>query len=378
MSDPRSGAPRWRHHLRRAGTTGGALIADAARWDHVEVDAVRLITAGVSLALPITAGLLGGDLAAGMVAALGALLVSTAGHQGTARECLADVRNTIVAGSAGVLIGMIAGGPRIWSSVVLIAVAVLVAVAGGIRPSAAKAGVQSTIFMILGASLDAGHVPIAQSLGYFALGACVGGLLTLIVFVVEYHVLHRHPLPEPAPARSWSEDLRAWRQRLSEPAGRQYPARLTSCMIVAEVLAHLVRGQHSYWILLTVVLCVQRDHLQALSRTVQRGLGTLLGVLAGALVLTTIPTWAMVVVIGVIGAARVYLKFANYTAYALVMTPMVVVFSGLGHTLSSGLLRERLVDTAIGCLISLVVGYLPWRRPWTATSEPEFAGPSMN
>ena len=107
---------------------------------------------------------------------------------------------------------------------------------------------------------------------------------------------------------------------------------------------------------------VQRDRRAGLSRTFQRGLGTALGVLVGGLLLGALPIWATVGIICIVGAARQYLKAANYTAYALVMTPLVAVLSGLGHQLSPSLLGERLIDTTIGCLISLVIGYAAWRR----------------
>ena len=84
------------------------------------------------------------------------------------------------------------------------------------------------------------------------------------------------------------------------------------------------------------------------------------------LLVNTIPIWAVVAVVGVVGAIRVHLKAANYAAYTLVMTPLVTVLTGLGEPVSAMLLRERLVDTVLGCLIALVVGYLIWGRVrWT-------------
>ena len=64
-----------------------------------------------------------------------------------------------------------------------------------------------------------------------------------------------------------------------------------------------------------------------LTRTFQRGLGTALGVVVGGLLLGALPIWATVGIICVVGAARQYLKAANYTAYALVMTPLVAVLA---------------------------------------------------
>ncbi|HET8970442.1 MAG TPA: FUSC family protein [Candidatus Nanopelagicales bacterium] len=181
-------------------------------------------------------------------------------------------------------------------------------------------------------------------------------------------MLHTQPDAATATAarRSWRADLHAWREQMTTLAGWHYPLRLGSCMVAAEILAHLQAGPHSYWILLTVVIVVQRDHTAALTRTLQRAVGTALGVLLGALLINATPIWATVALIAVIGAVRVHLKVANYAAYTLVMTPLVTVISGLGGPISSALLWERLIDTVLGCLISVLLGYLVWRRVrWT-------------
>ncbi|MCZ9881574.1 FUSC family protein [Arthrobacter sp. B2a2-09] len=362
MTDPLAAPPRWRHHLKRASSAGRDVIVDATRWKRVEISVVHVLTAGLSLGVPIVLGLVLGDIGAGMVAALGALLVSGSGHVGGLKSRSVDLLNTSLAGAGGAAAGMLSTGLQPWGSIVIVALAALATVFGGLRPSAAKASTQAIVFMIIGASLASSAVPIETLLWFFAAGALGGSLLTLLVFGVEYHLLGK-TAAEVAPARrSWHTDLAAWRRRLATLPGWQYTLRLASCMIVAQVVANLVRGPHSQWILLTVVLVVQRDHRAGLSRTFQRGLGTAMGVLVGGLLLGALPIWATVGIICVVGAARQYLKAANYTAYALVMTPLVAVLSGLGHQLSPSLLGERLIDTTIGCLISLIIGYAAWRR----------------
>jgi len=134
-----------------------------------------------------------------------------------------------------------------------------------------------------------------------------------------------------------------------------------ACMAVAAFFVNVLPGSHSTWVLLTVVIVVQPDRHDALTRTISRGLGTVLGVGVGILLLQSVPSWVVVAVVGVIAAVRGHLKTANYTAYSLVMTPLVLVLTSLGHGGSGEILVERVVDTALGCLISLVVGIALWR-----------------
>lgn len=364
MTNPLEAPPRWRHHLKRASDAGREVIVDAARWKQVEIDVVHLLTAGLSLAVPIILGIAFADIGAGMVAALGVLLVSGSGHVGGLKQRSTDLLNTSLAGTCGAAAGMMSGGIQPWSSILIIVLAALATTLGGIRPSAAKGTTQAVVFMIIGASLASSTAPFGSLIWYFVAGALGGSLLTLLVFAIDYHLLGKTAAAATA-RRSWHTDLGAWRRRMATYSGWQYTLRLASCVIVAQTVATLVRGPHSQWILLTVVLVVQRDHRAGLARTFQRGAGTALGVLVGGLLLGALPIWATVGVICVVGAARQYLKAANYTAYALVMTPLVAVLSGLGHQLSPALLGERLVDTTIGCLIALVIGYAAWRRPRT-------------
>jgi len=47
------------------------------------------------------------------------------------------------------------------------------------------------------------------------------------------------------------------------------------------------------------------------------------------------------------------------------MTPLITMLNELGHDISWAVLRERVLDTLIGCAIGLCVGYLPWRM-WSS------------
>ncbi|MFD3595267.1 FUSC family protein [Nocardia sp. NPDC058640] len=350
----------WRIVVRRGVAGSRDALSEVARWKTVEVDTLRLLAAGLSVALPVAIGELAGNLGAGMTAALGALLMSSSGQAGSARRRVIDLLNTLVVGFFGMLIGAWSAGLGAFaSSVVIVAVASMAVVLGGIRGSAAKVTTLAIVFMIIGASLGL-HIETRSLATYSVLGGLGAAILTMLTFAVTYHLLGKQAAAV-APSVPLADDLRQWAARLKTVAGWHYPARLISSMIVAELIAHQLHGTHSYWIVLTVALVVQRDHTSALTHSLQRGLGTALGVLLGGLFLASIPIWVMIAVIGAIAASRPYLRAANYTAYAMVMTPLVAVFTGLGATMTAGVLVERLLDTVIGCVISLTVGYALWR-----------------
>ncbi len=334
---------------------GRTTVRDSVRWKDAEADAVVLIGTGLSMALPLAVGVLTGYVAEGMLACLGALVVSSSAHEGSLGYRIVDIARTTAAGSCGVAFGIACshGIPP----VLTIVAAALAATLGGARRDWAKLTALAIAFMFVAVSLPPALPGVAE-VWWFAVGAATGGLITLIAVGFEIHVRGRPVTPAPH-ARALGADLAAWRGRLRTLRGWVYPLRLTSCLTVGFLAAQALHRPHSYWVMLTVALVVQRDHRAALSRTIERGLGTAIGVLVGSAVLAVPVTFA-VVAVGVIGAVRPYLKQANYTAYTIAMTPLVVILQGMGRPMPDVLLIDRLVDTAIGCGISLVFGLVIW------------------
>ncbi len=110
-----------------------------------------------------------------------------------------------------------------------------------------------------------------------------------------------------------------------------------------------------------MVIIVQRSFRSAIARAFQRAIGTFAGVLiATFLLLWFPPAWLLVMFIGVLSALRPFLRARNYTLYAAVMTPLIIIILQFGDTLSAAVIEYRLIDTVIGFLIALIVGYLIW------------------
>jgi uncharacterized membrane protein YccC len=333
----------------------------ATRWQRVEVDAFAMLAAGLAVALPVAVGMLLDRPAEGLVGSLGALMISSSGNVGRLADRGTELLLSGLVALAGVCAGKELGARSVESSTAIVLVAFVVIALGSLRPAGAKARVQFVVTMIIGSTLAAAPLTTALVAACFAAGAAFGAVLTLAAYGAGRLVLH---LPRPDPARTprpWRADAVAWRARMRTWAGWEYPARMGACMAVAAFFVNVLPGSHTTWVLLTVVIVVQPDRRDAVTRTISRGLGTALGVGVGILLLQSVPSWVVVAVVGLIAAVRGHLKAANYTAYSLVMTPLVLVLTSLGHGAAAEVLLERVVDTALGCVISLVVGIALWR-----------------
>jgi uncharacterized membrane protein YccC len=151
-------------------------------------------------------------------------------------------------------------------------------------------------------------------------------------------------------------------------AGRKtwvFAARLAVTLMVAETAVQLLPLTRSYWVLLTVAVVLKPDLGSVFARGVQRTLGTVVGVLIGAAVVTLVPEgpWLLVPVaffslLFPFGASR------NYGMLSTFITPLVLILIDFGGASLSGVAADRLLDTAIGAAIVFVVGYLLWPGTW--------------
>jgi hypothetical protein len=338
--------------------------ARLVRFQRIEVDATRLVLSGIALALPVTVGAATGHLADGLTAVMGALLISAAGHEGGWRARGVDLAASAAAGALAVWLGALVGRHGSLASLWIVLVAFGVALIGGIGTLEARIAANSTVFTVIGAHLGTGPDSPGHILLFVVLGMAAAAALTLGTHALSRllsPLLRRELEGPPGPEWPFRRSVPKWRAGLRTWHGWQYPVRLVTSMAVAEVVSHFRPGEHTYWIALTVSLVVLRDEAASPARALERGLGTTIGVLVGGGLIGVLPTWGIVALIGVIGAVRPYLKLANYTAYAAVMTPLITMLNELGNDISWAVLRERVADTLIGCVIGLCVGYLPWR-----------------
>ncbi|HVX44887.1 MAG TPA: FUSC family protein [Mycobacteriales bacterium] len=149
--------------------------------------------------------------------------------------------------------------------------------------------------------------------------------------------------------------------------------RVTVCVGAAEVVRQLEPSARSYWIALTVIIVLKPDFGSVFARAVQRGVGTVIGALFGALLLALVPHGpGLIACIAVLAAILPAASARHYGLFSAFLTPLVVLLIDLLDPEGWSLLSARLIDTAIGCGIVLVLGYLLWPETFRARIGPQF------
>jgi uncharacterized membrane protein YccC len=110
---------------------------------------------------------------------------------------------------------------------------------------------------------------------------------------------------------------------------RTFVLRLMACMGVAGVFSEVLALQRSYWVPLTVAIVLKPDYGSVFARALQRGIGTIVGAVAGAALLALIHGAWLLIPFGLLAALLPYGRNRNYGLLATFLTPLVVVLIDL-------------------------------------------------
>jgi len=154
---------------------------------------------------------------------------------------------------------------------------------------------------------------------------------------------------------------------------RIFTLRLMICMGAAGLVTEVLPLQRSYWVPLTVAIVLKPDYGSVFARALQRGIGTIVGAVAGAVLLVLVHGTWLLIPLAVLAALLPYGRSRNYGLFATLLTPLVVVLIDLLAPAGWRLAEERLLDTLIGCAIVLLVGFAPWPMAWYAHLPRQFA-----
>ncbi|WP_210485988.1 FUSC family membrane protein [Rufibacter aurantiacus] len=117
-------------------------------------------------------------------------------------------------------------------------------------------------------------------------------------------------------------------------------------------------GQHSYWVLLTVIFLIKPAFSLTKQRNKERIIGTVAGGVLGLLILYLVQdtrlqfAFMLVFMTGFYSVQRI-----NYMLSVTLMTPfMLILFSFLGGG-GMTIVQERIVDTVVGCAIAFAATY---------------------
>ncbi|MGW5880079.1 FUSC family protein [Nocardiopsis terrae] len=131
--------------------------------------------------------------------------------------------------------------------------------------------------------------------------------------------------------------------------------------------------EHYYWVALTTTAVLQGGNVVlTLNRSVQRSLGTLLGVLVGVALLTTdLPLAAVIVLAGLFQGGTQLVVGRNFFYASVLLTPMALLLSYTANPYPAAeLAGSRIIDTLVGAAFGMAGSLLLWRRA-SATRLPQ-------
>jgi hypothetical protein len=340
-----------------------SILVDILSWSNdMPLDKAQISASAGGMGVPVAFGAIFGNLSLGILMSFGAMFVIGVAADKTIHEQTNELLHIMLVGTAAVFTGSVIGGYGWLTGILIIIISFIMAITGSLSQFAAQATTRFMIITIIGIGLIESGLQLNPYLltFIFAIGFLFG--IGVVLITTYFFKSPKSSInSKPKIMISHTQRIKRWKSSLTHLSGWHYTIRITMSMIAAEIIIILFNLKFSYWVFLTIVLVLHRRFGTALKRTLQRGIGTIAGVLLGGLLLLyTLPPWVTVIVIGILAALRPYSKDHNYALYAMIMTPLVLIIVNQGETMNGLLLLNRLIDTLIGCIIDITLGYFVW------------------
>ncbi|MBC7418278.1 MAG: FUSC family protein, partial [Pedobacter sp.] len=138
----------------------------------------------------------------------------------------------------------------------------------------------------------------------------------------------------------------------------KHALRVTTVMVIGFCVSLILPSNHSYWILLTILVISKPGFSLTKQRNYQRVIGTIVGAIIGMILTTYVTDTHSLFVILLICMVGCYsFQRKNYVVSVVFMTPYILLlyrFLGLGTITLAG---ERIYDTLIGSGIAFAASY---------------------
>jgi uncharacterized membrane protein YgaE (UPF0421/DUF939 family) len=308
----------------------------------------------VAVGLPLAAFALAGDVQRGALASLGALAVLYAGGLPTRRRAV-RVFGVGVGLVGAMAAGTLAAGSRVGTVAVIALVAALAVLLSRLRSVPPPGALMPVLVCATATQIPLHATPLTTRLGLVALGVAIAW----VVAMADVPLRRRTSTPPSPRPPTWPQILRA--------AARG--ALGTSTAALVALTLGLPRPD---WAAVACAAVLVHDASRAtLRRAGHRAAGTAAGIGVAGLVLAVTPGALALVVLVVVLQFVVELVVArNYTLAVVFITPLALLQGALATGQLDGpiaaLLAGRLVETAIGCALAVLVQAVippPGERP---------------
>lgn len=311
----------------------------------------RAIRSFVCIGAPFTLGLILGDIMTGMWIAMGCLMMITGESSGSYRSIFAKILISAPLGALGYLLGYLGSLP--WGAVVVLMM--VVGFASVLLSTESRALSIGTLQTLLLASIALG-VPAISPFWEPALLYLVGALFYALVLGVEVLIRGWHAQDEP------TKTAPSTASHASNTTSLPTAFAFAVCLGAAYSIHWFNHEAHWFWVPLTVGLVMKPDFGSIRDRAVQRIIGTLVGVLIGALALALIPKGlALIILMSLLAGILPWAMQRSYVLQAIFLTPLILILVDIivpgTRDIDYGM--QRLIDTGIGGIIVVVLGFLP-------------------
>jgi uncharacterized membrane protein YccC len=210
--------------------------------------------------------------------------------------------------------------------------------------------------------IERGAAPASQR----PLPACRGAELERLVQDVEAAARGTTPrgAPPPGPRTHFLPRLRA--SLTLESTAFRHAVRLGVAAAIGYLLSSLVDREHGVWMTTAAMIVLAPNFGGTLNRAVQRVGGTVLGAaLAGAIAAATSDRAILLVVAGLFTVVAMSALQFGYGLFTILITPLAVLLTAAADPGNWEAADIRVLDTTIGGLIAVAVGFLvlpSWER----------------
>lgn len=156
-------------------------------------------------------------------------------------------------------------------------------------------------------------------------------------------------------------DLKQFRENLTLKSNQfRHAVRMGTVLGVGYLISFMLDfGAHSYWILLTIMVILKPGFSLTKQRNFQRLAGTVIGGIAGALILLFVKDQTTLFILLLFLMVTTYsLIRVNYIVSVMFMTPYILILYGFLELNTLSVLQERIVDTFIGSGLAFISSYI--------------------
>ncbi|MBU5616957.1 FUSC family protein [Psychrobacter sp. TAE2020] len=308
------------------------------------------IVAAIAISFPVFVGAYFGALPSGIKASLGAMIILNLPLVGSLPHRLVTVMAWGFAMSLSFALGAVAQQLPWLRLPVFALIAFAVIAFGRYYRQPPPAG----LFIMMAGAI-ALFIPIPSTQVLPATGLVMFGSVFSIIMALFYSLLLLATRPsQPAPSYNYEPDT------LSESII------VTSFVSLTLLIAVLLEMSNPYWAAVSCFIIIQGIHLRTIwIKQFHRLLGTLIGVgLAGWMLSWGLSSWQVACAILLMMLSIESLIDRHYGLAVIFITPLTIFIAeyGSGNALNEQVyqevMRARLLDTALGCLLALTGGLM--------------------